>query len=274
MYPVGIDFYLIGVNQIESYFNATTADVHYAFSIYLLGMASTMIFAGALSDKVGRKPFALGGCIIYIGACLTAGWSESTLEFLLSRLLQGVGAGFCYVMCFSIIRDALPEAQRVKVLTVINGITCTIPVVAPAIGSLLLIWFNWQSLFFIMAVLGLFPLLLTSFVFNETQKPPVNISASINKQEKRLAEFTFVSRLIISALGVMSILTYVNVSPILLMSNLRFSTNEYAIAMSLLASVSMLTSFTAPTLIQKYGQRSLLFITQLFYFNSSDSFMN
>ncbi|RYV01672.1 multidrug transporter MdtL [Shewanella sp. OPT22] len=267
MYPVGIDFYLIGVKQIEASLYASPSEVHYAFAIYLMGMASTMIFAGALSDKVGRKPFAIIGSLIFIGACITAGSSVSIDEFLASRFFQGIGAGFCYVMCFSIIRDALPEDKRVKVLTVINGVTCSIPVLAPVIGSVILIWFSWESLFFIMAFLGLLPLILVSFFLKETRIRIQNNASQhhLNKSAENLLEFNFVSRLIISSLGVMSILTYVNVSPMILMTGLSFTINEYAIAMGLLSLMSMFTSFITPVLLKTYQQSHLIFTTQILY---------
>jgi Major Facilitator Superfamily. len=65
IYPLGVDLYLVGLPDIARDLNASAVDLHTAFSIYLAGMASTMIIAGIVSDRFGRKPIALLGALIF-----------------------------------------------------------------------------------------------------------------------------------------------------------------------------------------------------------------
>ena len=51
LYPAGIDMYLVGLPRIAADLNASEAQLHIAFSVYLAGMAAAMLFAG----KVGRS---------------------------------------------------------------------------------------------------------------------------------------------------------------------------------------------------------------------------
>ena len=94
IYPLGVDLYLVGLPDIAKDLNATTIDLHTAFSIYLAGMASTMIIAGLVSDRFGRKPIALLGALIFVCASYGAALTVSTEQFLFARFWQGVGAGF------------------------------------------------------------------------------------------------------------------------------------------------------------------------------------
>ena len=59
LYPTGIDMYLVGLPQIAQDLGASEAQLHIAFSVYLAGMATTMLFAGSLADRIGRKPITL-----------------------------------------------------------------------------------------------------------------------------------------------------------------------------------------------------------------------
>ncbi len=68
LYPTAID--LVGFPQIAADLNATEAQLHIAFSVYLAGMASTMLFAGKIADSVGRKSVAITGAVIFAGASL------------------------------------------------------------------------------------------------------------------------------------------------------------------------------------------------------------
>ncbi|STS87231.1 transport protein [Klebsiella variicola] len=61
LYPSGIDMYLVGLPRIAQDLGASEAQLHIAFSVYLAGMASAMLFAGRIADRSGRKPVAIVG---------------------------------------------------------------------------------------------------------------------------------------------------------------------------------------------------------------------
>ncbi|MDR2242650.1 MAG: multidrug transporter subunit MdtL, partial [Providencia alcalifaciens] len=46
IYPLGVDLHLTGIPYIAADLNANESQLHVAFSIYLAGMASTMLIAG------------------------------------------------------------------------------------------------------------------------------------------------------------------------------------------------------------------------------------
>lgn len=145
LYPTAIDLYLVGLPQIAADLHANESQLHIAFSIYLAGMAATMLFAGKIADSIGRKPVAIVGAAIFIAASLLGSMAEQSTAFLIARFAQGIGAGSCYVVAFAILRDTLDDKRRAKVLSMLNGITCIIPVIAPVIGHLIMLKFPWQS---------------------------------------------------------------------------------------------------------------------------------
>lgn len=66
LYPTAIDLYLVGLPQISSDLGASESQLHVAFSLYLAGMAATMLIAGKLADTAGRKPVAVAGALIFV----------------------------------------------------------------------------------------------------------------------------------------------------------------------------------------------------------------
>jgi MFS family permease len=72
LYPSGIDMYLVGLPHIARDLGASEAQLHIAFSAYLAGMASSMVFAGKIADKAGRQPVAITGAIIFALASFSA----------------------------------------------------------------------------------------------------------------------------------------------------------------------------------------------------------
>ena len=95
LYPAGIDMYLVGLPRIAADLQASEAQLHIAFSVYLAGMATAMLFAGKVADQSGRKPVAIVGAIIYILASALCSLAESGMPFLVGRFIQGIGAGCC-----------------------------------------------------------------------------------------------------------------------------------------------------------------------------------
>ncbi|MGF1735331.1 MFS transporter [Photobacterium satsumensis] len=273
LYPTAIDLYLVGLPQIAQDLGATEPQLHIAFSIYLAGMATTMLFAGKLSDSIGRKPVAITGAIIFIFASLLGGQAESSTTFLIARFAQGIGAGSCYVVAFAILRDTLDDQRRAKVLSMLNGITCIVPVIAPVIGHLIMLKFPWPSLFSTMAGMGVLVCILSTFVLKESnanrrsQKSAAatdsqhSNSTALDSTETFLERF-FISRVVITSLGVTTILTYVNVSPMLVMEVMGFDRGGYSTTMALTALVSMIASFSAPFLLGVFKQRSLMLFSQ------------
>lgn len=55
LYPAGIDMYLVGLPRIADDLNASEAQLHIAFSVYLAGMAAAMLFAGKVADRSGES---------------------------------------------------------------------------------------------------------------------------------------------------------------------------------------------------------------------------
>ena len=270
LYPTAIDLYLVGLPQIAADLNASEAQLHVAFSIYLAGMATTMLFAGKFADSVGRKPVAIFGAIVFAISSMLGGIVTSAEPFLAVRFFQGVGAGSCYVVAFAILRDVLDDQKRAKVLSMMNGITCIVPVLAPVIGHLIMTVYPWPSLFTTMASMGVVVCVLSVLVLKET-KPNLTESvlakASLSETSQSTSTETFkdplfISRVIMTSLGVTAILTYVNVSPMLIMTELGFDRGQYSYTMALTALVSMLVSFSAPFALNVFKQKNLMLTSQ------------
>ncbi|ATI44713.1 MFS transporter [Vibrio parahaemolyticus] len=265
LYPTAIDLYLVALPQIASDLSSSESQLHIAFSIYLAGLASTMIFVGRAADYFGRKPVAMCGAVIFTLASMFAGSAETSDSFLIMRFFQGVGAACCYVVAFAILRDTLDEQKRAKVLSMLNGIICSIPVLAPVVGNLIMIKFPWPVLFTAMAMMGITIGLIACFVLKETlpkkaKRPLLDVSEDTNES---LYNHFFISRVVYTSLGVTAILSYVNTSPMIVMDSIGFTRAEYSIAMALLAMVGMTTSFSVPFALSYFKQTTLMFTAQI-----------
>ncbi|MFP1528830.1 MFS transporter [Escherichia coli] len=236
--------YLVGLPRIAADLNASEAQLHIAFSVYLAGMAAAMLFAGKVADRSGRKPVAIPGAALFIIASVFCSLAETSTLFLAGRFLQGLGAGCCYVVAFArfcATRWMIHVGQ--KCCRYGNGITCIIPVLAPVLGHLIMLKFPWQSLFWTMAIMGIAVLMLSSFILKKRALPPPQLRTNHEKIASRCLIGFSSARVVITTLSVSVILTFVNTSPVLLMEIMGFERGEYATIMALTAGVSMTVSF-------------------------------
>ncbi|HIF4664220.1 TPA: MFS transporter [Citrobacter koseri] len=262
LYPAGIDMYLVGLPRIAADLNASEAQLHIAFSVYLAGMATAMLFAGKVADQSGRKPVAIAGAVIFIIASMLCSRATDGSLFLTGRFIQGIGAGCCYVVAFAILRDTLDDRRRAKVLSLLNGITCIVPVLAPVLGHLIMLKFPWQSLFYTMIAMGIAVFLLSVFILKETRPATCSSTSRPQQNAESLLNRFFLSRLAITTLSVSVILTFVNTSPVLLMEMMGFDRGEYATTMALTAGISMAVSFSTPFALSVFKPRTLMLTSQ------------
>ncbi|EKR8707303.1 MFS transporter, partial [Escherichia coli] len=264
LYPVGIDLYLVAVPQIADTLQASEAQIHTAFSIYLFGMAATVLLGGMIADRYGRRWVVLGGALIFVIASLVAGHAEGINQFYLGRFWQGVGAGALYIMTFTVLRDVLSQDRLAMALSMINGVICVIPVLAPVLGYLILSHFDWRGIFVAMALVAAVSGLVNLLLLKETR--PVRqpgSGAALPFALLRSPRFMLLS--LLTSASVTSILVYVSVSPLILMKEFGFTTEQYSIVMMVMAGVSMSTSFLTPLLLRRLGTQKVLAVSHLTY---------
>lgn len=264
LYPLGIDLYLVAVPQIADTLQASEAQIHTAFSIYLFGMAATVLLGGIIADRHGRRWVVLGGALIFVVASLVAANATGISQFYLGRFWQGAGAGALYIMTFTVLRDVLSQGRLAMALSMINGVICVIPVLAPVLGYLILSHFDWRGIFVAMALVAAVSGLVNLLLLRETR--PARQPGSGGAQPfALLGSPHFMLHSLLTSASVTAILVYVSVSPLILMQGLGFTTEQYALVMMVMAGVSMSTSFLTPLLLRWQGKQRVLALSHLAY---------
>jgi MFS transporter, DHA1 family, multidrug resistance protein len=148
--PFSVDAYLPAFHDIGRDFNVAPLAVQQTLSSFLFAYAFMMLWHGALSDALGRRPIVIVGLGIYALATLGCAIAGNIETLWLFRALQGICAGSGMVVGRAIVRDRFrgPEAQRVmSQITLVFGIA---PAIAPVLGGILLNAFGWRYIFWVL----------------------------------------------------------------------------------------------------------------------------
>ncbi|HJO44220.1 MAG TPA: multidrug effflux MFS transporter [SAR324 cluster bacterium] len=146
-------------------------DVQLVILIMLLGFGLGQILYGPVSDSIGRKPPIYVGFAIYVLGGLVCIFSQTLFIMLCGRFLQGVGIASPRIVMNAVIRDRFKGAEMARVMSFVMAVFILIPVIAPSIGQLILIFFNWQAIFWMFLLFSVLVLTWFSIRLPETLLP-------------------------------------------------------------------------------------------------------
>ncbi|MGH1386399.1 multidrug effflux MFS transporter [Kordia sp.] len=123
------------------------ADNQKLITMIFLGLGFGQLIFGPLSDSIGRKPIIYMGFILFVLASFVCVMAQSLEVMIIGRVLQGIGLSAPRTISIAMVRDSFSGDYMAKIMSFIVAIFILVPVVAPALGKLLLDNFGWQSIF-------------------------------------------------------------------------------------------------------------------------------
>ena len=124
-------------------------------TMIFLGLGFGQLISGPLSDSYGRKPIIYIGFIVFVFASLICVFSTSLEMMIVGRILQGIGLSAPRTISIAMIRDRFSGNYMAKVMSFVVAIFILVPVVAPALGKIMLDLYGWQSIFYSQLLFGL-----------------------------------------------------------------------------------------------------------------------
>ncbi|MEQ8349403.1 MAG: MFS transporter [Sneathiellaceae bacterium] len=134
-------------------FGAPDAIVQYALSGYVLAFGIGNLVCGPLSDRLGRRPVALGGLALFLVGALIAATAEDIGMVILGRVLQGGAAAAGFVVSRAAVRDRFSTAAAARILSYLFFALAVVFILAPIAGGQLVHHLGWTSVFLVQAVL-------------------------------------------------------------------------------------------------------------------------
>jgi EmrB/QacA subfamily drug resistance transporter len=151
---------------------------------YSLGLATSVLYLGALGDRYGRKMMLLLGMGLSIPASLLAGFAPSDGVLFVARLFGGVAAGMAFPTTLALITALWSGNDRTRSIALWSAIGGAIASLGPLLSGALLEHFDWGSVFLVtlpLAALALF--LAWRYVpahVNESTEPVDNLGGILS----------------------------------------------------------------------------------------------
>ncbi|WP_373553489.1 MFS transporter [Haliscomenobacter sp.] len=147
---LGIDIMLPALGHVRDHFKlgAESTAASLIITYFFMGQIGQLLF-GLLSDRLGRLAILKIGFPLYILGGLLAAFSPGLQWMLIGRFFSGVGAAAIFTTTIAGVRDRYEGDQMAGTMSLIFTIFLFTPIFAPFLGTFVLAFFDWRTLFFI-----------------------------------------------------------------------------------------------------------------------------
>lgn len=231
--PFTIDLYLPAFPLLAADLNTSETAVQLTLTGTILGFALGQLLIGPLSDAIGRRIPLLITVGIHIAASLACAFAPTIEILAASRFLQGLGAAGSGVVAMAMVRDLYSGRPMVTMLSRMALVSGLAPIVAPLLGSQLLLITNWRGIFGFLVGYGVAMFIVTVIVLRETRPVSVRIAEGPVRVRSRygsvLRDRRFIGVVLIGGFNFSALMAYLSSSTFLFQDVYGFSQQGYGV---------------------------------------------
>lgn len=165
--PLSIATYIPSMKEMAMDFNVSISKIEFSLSLFIFGLAIGQVFGGAFSDRKGRKFSSLTGLLGFAVFSILIIFSNSIYELWLGRFFQAFFSGLILVNATAIIRDIFEKKEASKFFSLLGSLRSIVPMLSPALGSVIIVFFSWRAIF---VFLALYALLFAFLIFKDLEE--------------------------------------------------------------------------------------------------------
>lgn len=236
------DFHLPAIPLLPEQLGASVVEAQWTLVGFSFGFATSMLLFGALADLYSRRAVLLGGLAVFVPASMLCAMATTPEVLIAGRVLQGCAAASGNSVAPALVRSLYDEARSVRAMSIFSSLFGLVPVIAPALGALMIAAWGWQSIFWLIAGVGLLLVPAIGFTIpndrpesHETDLWPVIIGYG-----RLLTHGRYCAYVGSQAMGFAGLITFVLSSPYLITAHLGGDTNAF-----LLTQVIIIAAYIA-----------------------------
>ena len=230
--PFTIDLYLPAFPALEASLGVSEAEVQLTLTGTTVGFALGQLVVGPLSDKFGRRLPLILATALHITASVGAALSTDLATLGLFRVLMGIGAAGGGVVAMAMVRDLFSGYAMVRMfsrMALVNGLA---PILAPVIGSQLLLIMPWPGIFYFLAGYGTLVIIATILLVRETLPRELRGTSGLTAGQRYKLLFSdriFVGLLLLGGMNFAGLFAYLSASPFLFQDVYGFTPQQYGL---------------------------------------------
>jgi DHA1 family bicyclomycin/chloramphenicol resistance-like MFS transporter len=264
--PLAVDMYLPAMPTLAKHLDTPMSMVQNSLSIYLLGYALGLILFGPMADKSSRRKLVILGIGGFLVTSLLLPMVSNIEQFLTVRFLQAFVSSAATVVVPGAVREYYGK-DTAKGLSYVSMIMMLAPMIAPSIGSVLLLAHSWQLIFYVLAAYSSVVLLLV-LRYLPNSAVSVHVKGANTKSQN---QFSFTQRYkivlsnaqarldIISSMMIsLAFFAYITAIPFVYLTVFSVSEFHFSLLFALNVLALMTAHFINTRFVVRRGSRAML----------------
>jgi DHA1 family bicyclomycin/chloramphenicol resistance-like MFS transporter len=260
--PFTIDLYLPAFPIVADELDASEAAIQLTLTATMIGFGLGQLVVGPWSDTVGRRLPLILATTLHVGASLGVAFAPDIAGVLVFRVLQGIGAAGGGVVAMATVRDLFGGQPLVRMLSRLALVTSLAPILAPVIGSQLLVLLDWRGLFIALAGYGAVIVALAATLITETLPPERRRvrghSTTAQRYRAVLSDRVFVGVALIAGLVFSGMFAYLSASSFLFQEVYGFDPQQFGILFAVNSIGLAVSSQVASRLMRVFAPARIL----------------
>jgi EmrB/QacA subfamily drug resistance transporter len=160
------------LSSIAHGLNTGLSGLQWVVDAYTIPLAATVLTAGAIADRLGRRRLFLLGLVIFTASSALCGAAGGIGVLVGARAIQGLGASMMFATALALISQVTPTREaRVNALAAYGAAIGASFALGPFIGGTLTDLFGWRAIFLVNVPIGIAVMWITYRSVAEGQDP-------------------------------------------------------------------------------------------------------
>lgn len=251
--PFAIDMYLPALPTMAVYFGSSIDAMEASVAVYLFTFALGQFFFGAIADSLDKSKILLGGLLGFAVASVFVGLSETQTSLYIWRAMQAFSSGTSVVV-FALVQQKYGSntvgvaGQSSQIISYILSVVVIAPMIAPLIGSQILVNFSWSMIFYLLAAYALIAVVITqnfqlrsNKILPESEHKPLHLGRIIKGYKQIFSNSTTLAYIFAGGFSFAGLFAFVSGSPFVYMEYFHATPEQFGwlVALNAVAMVSM-----------------------------------
>jgi EmrB/QacA subfamily drug resistance transporter len=160
----------VALPAIRTDLDASFGEMQWVIDAYALTLAATLLSAGALADRIGRRAVFAWGLAVFTACSALCAVATSPVFLDLARAAQGVGAAAMFAASLALLANEFQDKERGFALGVWGGVTGAALAIGPLVGGVLTDELDWRWIFLVNLPIGALLIWLTARSLPESRE--------------------------------------------------------------------------------------------------------
>lgn len=168
----------IAIKYLSNDFNIGLDLIQWVITGYVLAMAISVLIVGWAVQRFNGKWLMIGANIVFLAASIASGFSWNINSLIISRVVQGAGAGFIMTLVTTLVVEITGRDKMGRMMSTVGIPIVLGPILGPVIGAAIVQFLSWRYIFFINVPIGI--IAITLMILKLPNFTPANIKAKFD----------------------------------------------------------------------------------------------